>query len=166
MSPFVSETEKLLFSTLCMVFEHTLLLPASFKFSCQKYLYSFVLCLCFPNRLTCNFQRKRILMWFCFALVGEEHNKYQQCKQNMQCSLPSCISFEIMGLQLFPDDCIIPQASQKDPWDRAHPIPVLSFLAVCSPICLYIHQKVNLDGLSDILVSNIVENEKKNNLEE
>lgn len=161
MPPFVCETEKvkLLFSALCMVFEHTLVLHASFKFSCQKYPYGFVLCLCFPNRLTCNFRRKGRLMYFCFALVGEEHNKYQQSKQNMQSSLPSSMN-KIMGQQLFPDDWIVPQASWKDLWDRAHPISVLSFLAVCSPLSLDVHRKVNLNYLSNILVSNLVDNEK------
>lgn len=105
-------------------------------------------------------------MCFCFVLVGEGHNKYQQSNQNMQSSLPSCLNYEIMDLQLFPDDWIIPQASWKDPWYRAHPILVLSFLSVCSPICLDVHQKVNLNGLSDILTSHLVDNEKKNNLEE
>lgn len=167
MSRFVCETEKvkLLFSALCMAFEHTLLLHASFKFNCQKYPYGFVLCLCFPNRLTCNFRRKGRLMYFCFALVGEEPNKYQQSKQNMQSSLSS-MNDEIMGQQLFPGDWIIPQVSQKDPWDRAHPISVLSFLAVCSPLSLDVHRKVNLNGLSNILVSNLVDNEKWKNLKE
>lgn len=73
---------------------------------------------------------------------------------------------EIMGLQLFPDDRIIPQASWKDPWDRAHPILVLSFLVVCSPICLDVHQKINLNGLSNTLVSNFVDNENQKNLKE
>lgn len=164
--PFVCETEKvkLLFSAFCMVSEHTLLLPASFKFSCQKYLYGFVLYLCFPNRLAYDFQRKRRLACFCFALVGEEHSKYLQNWQNMQSSLPSCVNDEMMDLQLFPDDWIIPWASWRDPWGRAHPIPVLSSLAVFRPISLDVHGKVNLNGFSNTLISILVDNEKRKNL--
>lgn len=117
-----AEKVKLLFPALCMVFEHSLLLHASFKFSCQKYPNGFVLCLCFPKRLTCNFLRTGRLMCFCFSLVGVECYKYQQSKQSMQGSLPSCMNDEIMGLQLFPDDWIILQVSQLDPWGRSHPV--------------------------------------------
>lgn len=84
----------------------------------------------------------------------------------MWSSLPSCMNGEIMGLQLFPDDRIISQALWKDPWDRAHPIPVLSFLGLCSPICLDVHRKINLNGLSNILISNFIDNENQKNLED
>lgn len=113
MPSFVYETEKvkLLCSALCMAFEHTLLLlPAS---NLAVRIICIVLCCAcaFLAGLYCNFQRKGRLMRFSFALVGEGHNKYQQNKQNVQGSLPSCMIDEIMGLQLFPDDRIIPQPS-------------------------------------------------------
>lgn len=143
---------------------HCCCLPASNL--AVRNIYGFVLCLCFPNRLRCNFQRKGRSMCFCFALVGEGHNKYQQSKQIMRNSLASCMNDEIMGLQLFPDDRILRQASRQAPWGRAHPIPVLSFLAVCSPVCLGVHWKVNFNGLSNILISNLVANENQKNSEE
>lgn len=95
---FVCETEKesetAIFSIVHGFWAYTAA-ACQLQFSCQKYQYGFVLCLCFPNSLTCDFQRKGGLVWFCFALVGEEHNKYQPSKQNMQSSPPSCVNDEI-----------------------------------------------------------------------
>lgn len=162
MPPFVSETEevKLLFSGMYVFFEHTLMLHASFKLSCQKHPYGFVLCLCFPNKLTSGFLRKRRLMCFCFVSVGEEHNKYQQRKQNMQSSLPSSTNDEISSLQLFPGP------SWRTWWARACFAPMLNFLAVCSSVLLGIHWKVNLNSLYNILASNLLDNKKWKTLRE
>lgn len=159
MSPFACETEdmKLLFSGLHVVFEHTLALHASFKFSCQRYSYGFILCLCFLNRLTCHFLRKRSLMRLCFVSVGAEHNKYQQGKQNVQFTPQQYGSYRCWDYE-----------SAACPWWLDYtlgPIEGPSGLELTLPLCSAFRQcvaqfsiekywKVNLNSLSNAIFSN------------
>lgn len=147
---------KLLFSALCMVFEHTLLLPASFKFSCQKHLNGFALCLCFPNRPTCNFRGKGD--WCVFVLLCLEKDITDTNRVSRICGVQS----PAVWLMDY-GSAALPRWQDFTPalMDRAHPIPVLSFLAVCSLICLDVHGKVSLNDLSHILICNLVDNENQ-----
>lgn len=166
MPPFVCETEevKILFSGLYVVFERTLVLHSSFKFSRQKYACGFVLCLCFPNKLTSNFLRKRRLMWFGFVSIGEQHNKYQESRI---CRVHSpAVRMMRLSLQLFPNDWTYLGPYWRTNWARVHLAPVLSFLAVCSSLFLNINWKVNLHSSSTILVGNLLDNKKWKTLRE